>query len=68
MRLSGLVAEPPIISYLALRLAARHVGMHFASLRRVEFLCGVLWAALILRFGVGDILLWFWIARAVSRL
>ena len=59
-----LVAEPPIISYIALRARCASCGVRISPRYVVlEFLCGVLWAALIFRFGVGwDVLLWFWIA------
>ena len=54
----------PIISYLALRARCASCKV-FISPRYVvlEFICGVLWAALVFRFGVEwETLLWFWIA------
>ena len=54
----------PIISYLALRARCASCKV-FISPRYVvlEFVCGVLWAALIFRFGVEwETFLWFWIA------
>ena len=54
----------PNISYIALRARCASCGVRISPRYVVlEFLCGVLWAALIFRFGVGwDVLLWFWIA------
>lgn len=54
----------PIISYLALRARCASCKV-FISPRYVvlEFVCGLLWAALIYRFGVAwETMLWFWVA------